>query len=510
MVDMKRPRIRRVLAVMIVTLASTCVWAWDRPLFGARARSAATVPVTLTAVLKVNTGRPGNEFDPGAVGLSLETKELSTGRLSSNNFRLVRLMRLLGPSVLRIGGDSVDSSWWTNSGEPSPPWATNTVTPTDLSVLHGLLTATDWRVLLGVDLGHFEPPRMVKEARYAQKILGTDLLGIEIGNEPNAFSHRKRNVILRSSAYSVGEYVHEAEAYRRALTAIAPGVALYGPAAGGTQWLSEMGATADMFTELTEHYYPPSVCSNTPSPSAALPPTSAELLSPVAREQEDVSLNALAQAGTVAGRPTRIGETGSAMCTGSAAASSTFASALWSLDWTLRAVSSGVRGLNFHGHLGVCGSHNQSPICAPNIEAAKVGDVAAQPVYYGLLAASRLEGGRFVPTSLTAPDPLPNLTTWATLTTSGTIKIAIDNLALVGLAQPVSIPVSGYTATEESLTGPSVEATNGVTLGSSTVTGAGQWQPRPIRLLRGSGSFRFVVPPANAVIVTLRRDRPRR
>jgi hypothetical protein len=151
MVGIRTRRGRRVLAVFVIVSAAVCTWVW--------ARSAASVPLAPTAVLRVDTSRPGDDFEVGAVGLSTEAEELSSGHLSADHPSLVRLMRLLGPAVLRIGGNSVDLSWWTSSGEPPPPWATNTVTPTDLRVLHGLLTATGWRVLLGVDLGHFEPAR---------------------------------------------------------------------------------------------------------------------------------------------------------------------------------------------------------------------------------------------------------------------------------------------------------------------------------------------------------------
>jgi hypothetical protein len=227
------------------------------------------------------------------------------------------------------------------------------------------------------------------------------------------------------------------------------------------------------------------------------------------REKENNILDALARAGTVAGRPTRIGETNSVSCRSSADPSPPFAGALWSLDWVLRAVSSGASGLNFHGGLGVCLSHSESPFCAPSSEAARAGDITAQPEYYGMLAASRLEGGRFVPTSLTAPGPLPNLTSWATLAPGGTVRIAIDNLATEGAAQPVSIHMSGYTVTEEPLTAPSAEANSGIALGGAAVTSVGQWQTKPARPFHTRRSVRVIVSPASAVIVTLRPMRSR-
>jgi hypothetical protein len=480
----------RMLGVFVVMLAATCAWAW--------AQSARTVPLAPAAVLRIDISQPGNEFAPGAVGLSVDTRELGTGNLTAERYRLVRLMRLLGPSVLRIGGDGVDLSWWTSSDEPPPSWATSAVTPGDLSVLHGLLTATGWRVLLGVDFGHFEPARAADEAHWAQEILGTSLLGIEIGNEPNDYISRR--VALRPLSYGVSDYLREAEAYRQALTVAAPSVAVYGPATGGvTPWLTEMGAATNMFTTITQHYYPIVSCPDVLPLAAVTPPTAVELLSPMVRRQEEVVLEVLHQAGAVADRPTRIGETGSAGCTGHAYASPLFASALWSLDWSLRAASSGVSGLNFQGGLGDCSSNSQDPICAPGSESTR-----AQPEYYGLLAARQLESGRFVPTRLIAPGPLPNLTTWATFTARGIVRVAIDNFAIAGLAQPVSISIPGYVAaTAEALIGPSVEARSGIALGRATMNGEGEWRPRTEALPRVHGFFRVDVRPASAMVITL-------
>lgn len=105
---------RLVLAALVVVLIAACTWALTR--------SSATVPAapSRSAILSIDTSHPGNGFAIGAVGLSTETRELSTDHLSAMHGRLVRLMRLLGPSVLRIGGGTIDLSWWTSSGEPPP------------------------------------------------------------------------------------------------------------------------------------------------------------------------------------------------------------------------------------------------------------------------------------------------------------------------------------------------------------------------------------------------------
>lgn len=516
-VEIKLPRGRHWLAMLVVASVAAGIWMWARsaavvPLaqrgarIGARPAATAARSPTLasTLTLTVDTTRPGSMFDRGAVGLSTEATELSNGHLTAEHHRLVRLMRLLGRSVLRIGGGSVDLSWWTSTGEPPPPWAASTVTPADLRRLHGLLIATGWRLVLGVDFGHFEPTRAAAEARIAQRILGRSLLGIEIGNEPDAYGNKQNN--LRPPSYAVGEYLHEAEAYRQALSATAPSVVVYGPALSiSPPWTQLIGAAGHMFAQVTQHYYPINICPNTSPVSPQ--PTTAELLSPEVREQENQTLEVLARAGVAAGRPTRLGETNSVACSSQDDANPGFAGALWSLDWILRAVSSGVKGLNFHGAFSACRLYSESPACVLGDQAAiNAGDVMAQPEYYGLLAASRLQGGRFVPTSLRAPAPSPNLTTWATVAPDGTVRVAIDNLAVAGSAQLLSIPVSGYTATEELLAAPAAQAMHGISFGGDPVTAGGRWRPRPVSLARVHGSVRVVIRPAGAVIVTLRRS----
>jgi hypothetical protein len=104
---------------------------------------------------------------------------------------------------------------------------------------------------------------------------------------------------------------------------------------------------------------------------------------------------------------------------------------------------------------------------------------------------------------------LPNITTWATETRGGVVKIAVDNLASEGRAQPVSVRVPGYeAATAETLTGSSADASAGISLGASALTADAKWHPRSVKLPRTSRSFRVIVPTASAVIIILHANRP--
>ena len=407
-------------------------------------------------------------------------------------------MRLLGPSVLRIGGDSVDVSWWTSRGEAPPPWAANTVTPADISALSGLLAATGWRVLLGVDLGHFEPARIGDEARHARAILHHRLLGIEIGNEPDDFPRR---AMLRPTGYDAPEYQREATSYRRQIASA--GVAVYGPALARTEWLPQLHAFDRTLTALTLHYYPGATCVPPGSPVAGGLPAGGELLEPTVREEEDQMLAALTRAGALAGRPTRIGETNASACAGSPSQAPLYASALWSLDFSLRAASDGVGGVSFHGSLGVCEAFPESPICATTQTAARAGALVAQPEFYGLLAARRLEGGRFIPIQVSGA-PLPaDVTTWATLAPDGTIRVVIDDLAVAGAPQQLSLSAAGDTITAQTLTGTLGAGARSVSLGGATVNPDGTWHPHRVALESQAGLLHVVLAPASAIVLTL-------
>jgi hypothetical protein len=500
-----RSSFRSVLAAgLIIILACAGVWA-----FGGR--SAGTSAQARTAILELDTRHPGHEFERSAIGLSVDAIEVGHARLSAQDHNLIDLMRLLGPSTLRIGGGSANLSWWTETDEPAPAWATNTVTPADLATLRDLLRATGWQVLLGVNLGHFDPARAASEALAARRILGASLKGIEVGNEPNDYGAMNRHPPLRKPTYDIADYLGEANAYHNAIAGTTPRVSIDGPSFIGTPWLSQIGSAARLFTQITQHYYHIGSCISASASTMAPPPTDEELLSSTERQAETETLGLLAQTRAATGRSSLISETGTGPCNGNSAGSGSFASALWALDWTLRATSSGVSGLNFHGHLGVCGPDNQSPICASTRQAATRTDVTPQPEYYGLLAASRLEGGRFIPVKLAASGSLPNLTAWATIAPSGKITIAIDNLAMNGQSVSVSIPVgANRLAVEEPLTAPSVAATTGISLSGTHVTPGQAWRPRPSRLNVIARSVRVVVAPASAAIVTVSAQQTRR
>lgn len=458
-------------------------------------------------VLAIDPGKPGNSFALGTIGISLETDELGKKDLNPEDKSLVALMRHLGPGVLRFGGGSVDSSWWTSRDERAPSWSTSDVTPADLLTLRKLLEATGWRVIISVNLGHFDPGRAADEARVASEILGARLVGIAVGNEPDKYSEPV--VGLRPEAYDPNDYVNELMAYSTAIRAAMPNIQLYGPdLSSRSPWLRAITSNkAATFAVITSHFYPTSfsiakgACKGTPEPTAD------ELLSSQTRERENQVLEALLDAGSLLHRPTRISETNTtSSCDyhGGPATSPVFASALWSLDWSLRAASSGVTGINFHGDFGTCAPDTFSPLCVMEASNGTIGP-GARPEYYGLVAARELEGGRFVPVDVSTGNQSSDFTSYATLHSHGVITLAIDNFASDGETS-LRIDASGYRrASYMRLSAPSLGATADISLGRASFSTSGILSPKQARLAATKDGFRLSLAADSAAIVTLRR-----
>jgi hypothetical protein len=470
------------------------------------ATARATQP-TLSATVRIKRGSTGPDFAVGAVGLSIEAGELATPDLNAHRAAVVRLMRLLGPGVLRVGGNSVDESWWTATDEPPPSWATSVITPADLTRLDGLLIATNWHVVLGVDLGHFDPARAEDEASVATQILGPRLLGFEVGNEPDLYGTTASGTQLRPSDYDVADYLQELGVYTTAMRSAVPGMTLYGPDVSQPAWIPAIAADPQASVGvLTEHVYP-TLYSYANGVCPALPvPTAAELLSPQVRAQESADAWGLVTAATAEHIPARISETndtGSCDADGGPDTSPVFASALWALDWALRSASLGVSGINFHGGFGVCGEDTFSPACAANLAAYIKGTIEPRPEYYGLLAARILEGGHFIPVQTLSAQHGVDLTAYATLHADGEITIALENLSTT-TRLAVAVRVPGYrSAAQETLAAPSLATTTGITLGGASFTTADSPAPQLAAVVRQGGSFRLQLAPASAVIATM-------
>ena len=295
-----------------------------------------------TPVITISSTTTGTSLTGSSLGLSFEASDLALPGFTSGN--LSSYLKTLGTSVIRVGGNTEDESFWTSTGETAPSWSIATITPADLTALDTLAKASGWKVILGVNLEEYDPARAADEAAHAVAALGSSLQAIEIGNEPNFY--------LSSSTYTT-----EFQAYVSAIEAAAPGVPIEGSDQFGSPDSSfqtafvnyEAGLSAPNIVELTSHYYPEDACDgNTP--------TIADLLGGTAHSGERTNADEATAAAAELGVQAVLTEGNSAICGGQEGVSNVFASALWEIDDQLVTAREGVQGDYEHGTVVYCGA----------------------------------------------------------------------------------------------------------------------------------------------------------
>jgi hypothetical protein len=181
-------------------------------------------PMT-AATLSVSTTVAG--VIPSAfVGLAYEKNNQTLW--SAGNTNLISLFNALGASsILRIGGDSTDFTVWAPNGPGNTP---GQVAPPDIDAFAGFVKAVGWKVIYGVNLGgsgngSTTPALAAAESAYVAKALGSSLIGIELGNEPDNWYQT-----YYPAGLSEAQYFTLWTTYRNAILAVTPGLQFVGPA----------------------------------------------------------------------------------------------------------------------------------------------------------------------------------------------------------------------------------------------------------------------------------------
>ena len=218
---------------------------------------------------------------------------------------------------------------------------------------------------------------------------------------------------------------------------------------------------------MTVHRYPLRNCYV--PPNSPQYPTVSHLLSDYATSGLVASLRRWIEIARAQHRQIRVDELNSVACRGKAGVSDTFAAALWVTDALFSLVRAGVDGVNMHtlpnsAYELFAFSHHGGHWHA-----------GVRPVYYGLqlFAAAAPVGARLI--SLSGS---PGLSTWATRTPDGTVRVVLINKSQ-RLDRNIRLrlaPRAVKSATVERMQAPSVYSRLHVTLGgrgygASTYTG---------------------------------------
>ena len=444
------------------------------------------------ATVKVEDSQIG-VIGPEFGGLSYEKAVMTQRLFTASNANLIGLFHRLGPSLLRLGGNTVEQQVWTAGGTGG---VRGQIAPADVDALAGFLKATGWKCLYGVNLAGVatnatSPVLAAEEVRYVSRALGASLAGIEIGNEPDLYGH--------GGSFPIGTWtvsVYEAlwRRFRDAIVAAAPGVVLTGPATAGSvdTWTRPFAvAERGRIQLLTHHYYR----ANGQDPAS----TAAKLITTDWRLHTE--LDALKHAGWAAGAPVRLAECNSYYNGGAPGVSNGYASALWVIDFLFTCAIWEVSGVNLHG--GGRGAY--TTIADQNGAVVEV-----RPQFYGLTLFQLAGQGRILRTTIDAQGR--TVTAYAVASSTGALRLVLVNKDFRDdLDIAVSLPRAASRATALTLgqrspdaSGPSLTAASGVTLQGAAVGLDGGWNPAPPDVVPVKGGVLTVrAPRLSAVLVTV-------
>ena len=460
---------------------------------------ATDAPTSQTALVTIHPEKPGVAIPADFLGFSCEKKILSRECFQPGNAVLIKLFRNLGPGVLRVGGNEVDSTSWSRT-EMTPLGSMkenrysekpSTIGPLSLDNLYAFAKQSGWRVIHGLNLGANDPTMAADEAAYAFQVGGPMVLALEIGNEPNLYPKNEKRAGRRPGNYGYAQYRQEVEGYAGAVRSKLPNASLAGPATTRIcKWFPDF--VADFKTRMalfTSHIYPLSAKEANPqSPRFA----SVENLLSIKVEQEWLPQ---LEASKAAGIPFRLDECNTASGGGKTGVSDAFASALWGVDFLFDVAEHGGAGVNLHGGFT---PGNYSPICYLK----KEDRYEASPLYYGMLLFHQAARGRVAPVECQTS---AKITAHAVMGDDRKLRVVLINKDLTqSVVASIASGLPGKRAEVIRLSAPSVTSTEGVTLAGSAVAKDGTWTPQPgAPVPCMNGKCEVSLPAASAALLTI-------
>jgi len=433
--------------------------------------------------VRLDRERPGVALTSRFAGLSYEKDKLHQPMFTADNDALLRLYRLLGPGVVRIGANAVDRCAWLGATPGLTP-----IMPEMVDALAAFAKQAGWQVIYGINLANNTAALAAAEAAYVARALGDGLLAFEIGNEPDLYARNGH----RPGSWRYTDYLAEWRTMAEAITAAAPGARLAGPAAASFSTGFALRFASDAAAEislLTQHYY---------RADGRDPGSTLDLLLQGDPDLED-RLQSVSQAVRESKLPLgwRMAECNSFFNGGAPNISDAFGSALWVVDFMFRCALNGCDGVNLHG-----GGHGPgyTPIADSNGEVSEV-----RPAYYGLLLFALGAQGTSVRGIVEGPAHL-RFSAYGVLRDDGGVNIMLINKeADTAVNAQLSLGQSASTLEPFWLTGPELAATGGQTLNDATISARGTWSPRAQTAVTvSSQTAQIHMPPASALLLRSR------
>jgi hypothetical protein len=440
-----------------------------------------TIPGTVTVGPRAPMGR----LLPATPGLSFEKTHLTDNFFTGSNAPLIALFKLIGPSILRIGGNAVDLSHWMPSAMPAAPGMTSpNIGTVDVDSFADFLKATGWKVIYGINLNTSSPMVAADEAKYAAGKLGDSLYAFEIGNEVSYFG-------------AEGAIAPKWASFASAIKMAVPTAAFSGPdndGAGnvGAGWSTPFAsAESSYLVLLTQHYYRGSGATGTMAKMLAYPDTM--LIGEAQQLGKDAASNKIRDG-------FRFTETNSFVLHGTPGVSNAFGAALWSIDHMLTIAEQGGAGVNFHGggpnqDLKHLNGFNYTPIQEANSQVTGVNGV-----FYGMQFVSLAGTGNTL-TATAKAGPL-NFSAYAIAQADGATNVVLVNKDVSGVQTTIDMGAPVSSASAIYLLAPNLTATTGITLAGSPIMPNGIWNTsKPFKQSVMGNTVSVLVPATSAVLV---------
>jgi hypothetical protein len=429
------------------------------------AAPAGAAPAVSVQVDPASRSQVGRDF----AGFSYEKDRVGARMFDARNADLVRLFRLLGPSLLRIGGNLVDMTTWNPAGAGGK--ATE-VAPSDLRELAIFARATGWKIVYGINLKTNTPEAAAEEADVAARTLGKDLVAFEIGNEPNVY------------VKTWPEYEALFTRFADAIRAKVPGARFDGPGqANSSSWAEDFARTQkDRGAHiLSTHVY---IAKNTEAniPGMLASNSSGRLPNISAAMQKAWSANGIPQ--------WRVTEANNYFHGGADGVSNVQAAALWSLDYLAGVAARQGSGVNFHG-----GTSTQFPLHYSPIRYDGLDPVGVQAVYYGELLWKLAGPGAYHAATVSGAD---EVTAWGIGN-----NVFVNNKSTAAVTATITLPEKAHHARAYLLTAPGLDSKE-ITIAGSAVEKNGKFVPRPGNV-KVTGTSTAVDVPANSAVLVVTR-----
>jgi len=450
---------------------------------------AAPSPVTLT----IDSAAAGKAISPDFNGLSFETASLHEGSknydprgyfFSATNTQLVTLFHNLGIQSLRIGGDSVDGSYIPSTN--------------DIDSLFGFVRASGVKVIFSLNLPGGNAREDAALAKYLWGNYQTNIISVAIGNEPNEYR-------VNGQDPAVTNYQSWFAAWKNlgsAVTSAVPDVKLDGPDTddAAVPWAAKFAQAEQGSANVSciLHHFKPLKSAKGKTQEQL----SAGELSPILDASNYPAcynrIGAMARSNGFSYRFTEFNDYVAPIKT--ELRDYSFAAALFALDalhwWAAHDCSS------VHFHTGIHGFHADFFV-DPD------GNYQLYPISYGIAAFNLGGHGYAEPLTMTNSDGL-NLTAYAVRDGADLCVTIINKENGAGARNAaVSIAANGLargnaTAMFLVQSKGDVTATNGVTLGGGSISGAvplrGQWTALGAFT---NGQCRVTVPAGSAAVVKI-------